>query len=141
MSWQLILSLSHSLILSFSKIMNRVTHFEIPSDNPETSRKFYSDTFGWTFQKFGDFDYWLINTGPDDQPGIHGGLTKRNHPGQPVTNSIEVPDLSAAIQAVEKNGGTIVVQKMPIPGVGWLAFFKDPDQNIFGIMQTDSTAG
>ncbi len=120
--------------------MNRVTHFEIPTDHPEVSRKFYEAAFGWSFQKFGEFDYWLINTGPDDQPGIHGGLTKKNHPEQPVTNSIEVADLDAAISAVEKNGGTIVVPKMPIPGVGWLAYFKDPDQNIFGIMQPDESA-
>jgi predicted enzyme related to lactoylglutathione lyase len=102
--------------------------------------KFYGETFGWTFQQFGDMGYWMVNTGPDDEPGIHGGLMKKNHPEQPVTNSIEVPDLDAAMQAVKKNGGTIVVPKMPIPGAGWLAYFKDPDQNIFGIMEPDPAA-
>jgi predicted enzyme related to lactoylglutathione lyase len=29
---------------------------------------------------------------------------------------------------------------MPIPGVGWLAYVKDPDGNILGLMQTDPGA-
>lgn len=120
--------------------MNRVTHFEIPSDNPESSMKFYGETFGWSFQKFGDNPYWLVTTGPDNQPGINGGIMKKNHHQQPVTNSIEVPDIDAVIEAIVKNGGTIVVPKMPIPGVGWLAYFKDPDQHIMGVMQNDPKA-
>lgn len=120
--------------------MNRVTHFEIPVDDPEASMKFYRSVFGWSFQQFGDMSYWIINTGQDNVPGINGGLMKKNHPQQPVANSIEVPDLDQAIEAVTANGGTIVVPRMPIPGVGWLAYFKDPDQHIFGIMETDPAA-
>ena len=37
-------------------------------------------------------------------------------------------------------GGAIAVPKMPIPGVGWLAYGKDTEGNIFGIMQSDPTA-
>jgi predicted enzyme related to lactoylglutathione lyase len=29
---------------------------------------------------------------------------------------------------------------MPIPGVGWLAYIKDPDGNIIGLMQPDPKA-
>ena len=36
--------------------------------------------------------------------------------------------------------GTITVPKMAIPGVGWLAYFKDPDGNAFGIMESDMSA-
>ncbi len=119
--------------------MNRVTHFEIPSDDPQRAMQFYADTFGWTYQQFGDQSYWMINTG-DGAAGINGGLMKKNHPQQPVTNSIEVGDIENAIATIEKNGGQIVVPKMAIPRVGWLAYFKDPDQNIFGVMQNDTSA-
>jgi predicted enzyme related to lactoylglutathione lyase len=37
-------------------------------------------------------------------------------------------------------GGTLALPKMPIPGVGWLAYVKDPDGNIFGLTQPDTTA-
>jgi hypothetical protein len=29
---------------------------------------------------------------------------------------------------------------MPIPGVGWLAYFEDTEGHIFGVMQADTTA-
>jgi hypothetical protein len=32
--------------------MNRVTHFEIYTDDPEAVQPFYQDVFGWKFQKF-----------------------------------------------------------------------------------------
>jgi predicted enzyme related to lactoylglutathione lyase len=30
---------------------------------------------------------------------------------------------------------------MPVPGVGWLAYYKDTEGNIFGVMQDDRQAG
>jgi hypothetical protein len=29
---------------------------------------------------------------------------------------------------------------MPVPGVGWLAYCKDTEGNIFGMMQADKSA-
>lgn len=56
---------------------NRVTHFEIPSDNPEQSMNFFKNVFGWTFAQFGDNPYWLVMTGDEKLPGINGGLMKK----------------------------------------------------------------
>ena len=54
---------------------SRVTHFEIPSDNPEKAAQFYTAAFGWQIQKWGGpQEYWLVHTG-DGQPGIDGGAT------------------------------------------------------------------
>ena len=38
------------------------------------------------------------------------------------------------------SGGSIALPKMPVPGVGWLAYFKDTEGNIFGAMQGDANA-
>lgn len=119
---------------------NRVVHFEIPSDNPEKAIEFFKEVFGWGFQKFGDFDYWLVMTGDEKSPGINGGLMKKNDPKQPVTNSISVQNLDEMVKKVEKAGGKIVVPRTPIPGVGYYAYFTDLDGNIHGIMQDDKTA-
>ena len=81
-----------------------------------------------------------VSAGDEKQLGINGGLMKRRAPGQPVANSIDVKDLDATAKQVEKAGGTIVVPKMPIPGVGYLAYFKDPDGNIHGLYQNDPSA-
>jgi hypothetical protein len=117
--------------------MSRVTHFEVPANDVDRCQSFYEKAFGWTFSKFGDSDYWLIATG--EGPGIDGGMMKRN-PGQPVTNSIGVPDIDAAIAAVEAAGGVVVVPKLAIAGAGWLAYFRDTEENIFGLMQPDTSA-
>lgn len=119
---------------------NRVVHFEIPSDNPEVSMRFFTEAFGWTFERFGTEDYWMTSTGNEHEPGINGGLMKKKDPRQPVVNSIEVENLETAITKITKAGGNMVVDKMPIPGVGWIAYFMDPDKNIHGIYQNDSSA-
>lgn len=119
---------------------NRVVHFEIPCDNPEKTMKFFEDAFGWTFQQFGTEEYWIVITGDEKLPGINGGLMKKHDPEQPIVNSIDVADIDVAIENIEKSGGIIVVPKNPIPTVGWLAYFKDPDGNIHGLYQQDASA-
>ncbi len=119
---------------------NRVVHFEIPCDDPEKTIKFFETVFGWTFQRFGTEDYWSAVTGNEQSPGINGGVMKKKDPRQPVVNSIHVEKIDDAIRRIEQAGGTIVVPKMPVPGVGWLAYFKDPDGNIHGIFQNDPNA-
>jgi hypothetical protein len=65
-------------------------------------------------------------------------LPKR--PGQPIVNTIDVPSVDDYAQKVEAHGGKVVVPKMAIPGVGWLAYFADPEGNITGIYTQDPSA-
>jgi predicted enzyme related to lactoylglutathione lyase len=51
---------------------------------------------------------------------------------------MDVKDLDTTIRVIDAAGGLWVLPKMPIPGVGWLAYFKDTDGHIFGAMQSDS---
>jgi len=46
-----------------------------------------------------------------------------------------------AVKKAWSGGGTIALPKMPIPGVGWLAYCKDTEGNIFGLMQADPKGG
>lgn len=120
--------------------MERITHFEIPVNDTAKAKKFYSEVFGWKFNQWGNEEYFLADTGENGTPGINGAIMKKKDPAQPVVNSINVKNIHKSIAAIEKNGGIIVVPKMPIPGMGWLAYFKDPDGNIHGIMQNDVNA-
>lgn len=121
--------------------MARVVHFEIPADNPERAVEFYKKAFGWQVQKWGGpTDYWMVSTGDAAEPGINGGILKRMHPGGSTVNTIGVTRLEDSIRAVEGAGGKIVAPKMPIPGIGWLAYAVDPEGNQFGLMQPDPSA-
>jgi len=123
--------------------MNRVTHFEIYTDDPEAVQPFYRDVFDWKFQKFegGPIEYWLVTTGDDAEPGINGGLTRPREGQSPGTlNTIAVSSLDETIKKVEQRGGRICVQKMAIPNVGWLAYVADPAGNVFGIIEPDAGA-
>ena len=126
--------------------MPRVVHFEIHAADPDRAVNFYKTLLGWTFQKWeGPMDYWLITTGPNDQPGINGGLVRRQGEidGQAVIAyvcTVDVENLDASVQAAVENGGQIALPKMPIPGLGWLAYCKDTEGNIFGMMQNDPNA-
>ena len=121
--------------------MPRVVHFEIPVNDIDRSIAFYQKVFGWTFKKFdGPELYYLVSTGPKDQPGIDGGLLKKRDPRQPMVNTIQVENVDATISSVEQNGGKCCLPKMAIPGVGWLAYFTDPEGNTHGVMQPDLSA-
>jgi len=98
---------------------------------------FFEKVFSWKFEQFGDQDYWFAKTGDDDSAGINGAIIKKRHPEQPIANSIEVNSIDSTAEQIKREGGEIVVAKMPIPSMGWLAFFKDPDGNIHGLWEKD----
>jgi uncharacterized protein len=147
--------------------MGKVIHFDISADDPERAMEFYSEVFGWEFKKmempesteeqkekmkkmFGelseeDMNYWLITTGPDDKPGINGGLSKRRKPvGEGGYNAfistIDVEDIDETTRKIEKNGGKIIMPKMGIPGIGWNVMFLDTEKNTVGILEADKSA-
>ena len=122
--------------------MNRVVHFEIPTHNVEVARKFYSDVFGWNIYKWeGTEDYWLITTGEASTPGIDGGFMQTQDELKGYINTVDVANLDETLTKVLANGGEVVLPKGPVPGVGWLAYAKDPEGTIFGIMQADTKVG
>jgi uncharacterized protein len=125
--------------------MGRVVHFEIYADDTQRAAKFYGDLFGWTFHKFEHADYWLVTTGPKEEPGIDGGLQPRPEPretGSPTgfVCVVDVDDIDAAIAKAKALGAPEVDPKTPIPGIGWSAYFKDTEGNIFGVYKNDETA-
>ena len=123
-----------------------IVHFEIPADDPERAAKFYRELFGWEIQKWsleGGPDYWMVATVPTDgkgqtlRPGVNGGLIGRRHPGHLPTNYIGVENLDEYARKARRLGAEEVTPKTPVKGMGWYAWLKDPEGNVFGIWQTD----
>ena len=121
--------------------MPRVVHFEIPADDPARAKKFYETVFGWKIEKWdGPEDYWLAMTGEEGQPGINGAITGRGEPTTVVVNTLDVASVDDSIAQVVANGGSVLMPKMPVPGVGYLAYGRDTEGNAFGMMQNDPSA-
>ncbi|MBI4835890.1 MAG: VOC family protein [Candidatus Abawacabacteria bacterium] len=126
--------------------MNRPIHFEVHAENPERAMQFYQTMFGWQFQKWGEVPYWIVTTGPKEEAGIDGGLMPRKAPINDTCGVIayvctmEVSNVDEMTEKALKNGGQMALEKMPIPGMGWLVYCKDTEGNIFGMMQNDPKA-
>ncbi len=115
--------------------MKRPVHFEILADDVEKVAEFYHEVLDWKISFWeGPEPYWLVNTGPDETPGINGGLMHR-HFSQPVINTIEVESLEDMLAKVEEAGGKKVEGPIEIQEVGLHAYCQDPEGNIFGLLQ------
>ncbi len=119
--------------------MARPVHFEIHGEDPVKAGEFYAQVFGWSFDRWGSHDYWLHGTG--EGLGIDGASAPPQEHGQKVVLTIEVDDLEEAIERTRLAGGTVLVERSAIPGIGWLAQVLDPNDVVFGILQSDESAG
>jgi predicted enzyme related to lactoylglutathione lyase len=130
------------------RVMPRPIHFEIHAEDPQRAIGFYQALLGWTFTPFGDA-YHLVKTGEPGEPGIDGGMVRRmgETPGPqeptPVIAyvcTVGVEDVDASVAKALSLGGVQALPKMAIPGVGWLAYVKDTESNVVGLMQSDPAA-
>jgi uncharacterized protein len=126
--------------------MPTIVHFEIPSDDIERSKKFYSKLFGWNIEKWPGssegMEYWLISTVDDKgNKAVGGGMMKKQSPQQQgITNYFDVKSVQEYSSKMERFGGKVITPKTPVPGVGYFAICKDTENNIFSIFEPDSTA-
>jgi uncharacterized protein len=121
--------------------MPRPIHFDMSAENPERAMNFYKDIFGWKFEKWnGPMEYWMITTGQGNEPGINGGLSKKDQQSMPNMNTIGVSSVEKFSTMVQEKGGKILMPKMPIPGVGWFATCQDTEGNTFGIIEENRDA-
>jgi predicted enzyme related to lactoylglutathione lyase len=65
---------------------------------------------------------------------------KKHHPSQPWANYISVDDVDTFTEKALSLGGQVALPKTAVPGMGWFAYLKDTEGNIFGIWAADPTA-
>ncbi len=120
-----------------------VVRFELPAENIERAQAFYSKSFGWTVNSIPGMGYTLLSTTATDEAGmprtpgnINGGMLRRQTFFQSPILTIRVDDMDKALAAVATHGGKVVRDKQPVPGVGFAAYFQDPEGNIMGLVQS-----
>ena len=87
----------------------------------------------------GPVDYWLISTDDHDQISISGAIRLRIK-DETTVKTVNVPSIDEFMNRVVNAGGSIVVAKSVVPGVGYHAYGADTEGNLFGIMQQDPLA-
>jgi hypothetical protein len=100
-------------------------HVGIPTTDFKKAKKFFGNVFGWTFEDMPDIDYVVFHTGSRPGGGFYR-VKKMPKKGQ-VNVYLEVEDIDAALKAVKKAKGKVLVKRTPIAGMGWFAEFATPD--------------
>jgi predicted enzyme related to lactoylglutathione lyase len=126
----------------------KVVHFEIPAEDLDRAKNFYSSIFGWQLNTMpmGDGEYTIVMTTPVDQqtqmptePGaINGGMMKRDERVPSPVITVDVEAIDDALKEIEAQGGSTVTPRTAIPGMGAFAYFKDPEGNVLGLWETTS---
>ncbi len=125
--------------------MDSVVTF-LTTQNPDAALKFYRDTLGFAFIR--DDGFALVF----DMNGVmlRIGKAQQFTPAQSTVLGWEVPDVAAAMDALEQKG--VVFERYPnlgqdergvctFPGGDKVAWFKDPDGNVLSISHHAQTTG
>jgi len=119
---------------------NTPCHFEIPADDLEAARDFYTGLFSWTIKEGaeGDGEYLMIS--PAGQTGALGGGLMKRAEGRQLTIYFTVESVDESARRVEELGGTILAPKVAIPRIGWAVTARDPQGNDIGLFEEDPEA-
>ena len=121
--------------------MPKIVHFEIPVDDPKRAASFYHDVLGWEVSQYGAEPNWLVRAGGEEEPGADGALVGREELHRSPVVIAGVADIDDTLIKVQRSGGEVIQGKLPIPGMGWSAYVRDPEGNTIGFFEQDSSAG
>ena len=111
-----------------------VVHIDIPAADPTAASQFYADVFGWEIvDAMPGYPMFRVEGGPgggfiqiDGEPAETAGADR---PAGRVVLFIQTDDIDASLSEIVAHGGTTVLPRNDIPGVGWWGEFLDPFGN------------
>ncbi len=129
---------------SGTRSVGRVVWHDLLTNDPEGSRQFYSELFGWEFERpgidvgFGNGSgYMLIRHDGE----LIGGMVDANQLGREDNISqwitvISVDDIDAAVDAVRAQNGQVLTAPTTLPTRGTLAVVADNEGALFALVRT-----
>jgi uncharacterized protein len=112
----------------------KLVHFELPAQDTDRAKKFWSGVFGWDFgdSAMPEMEYYMVRTGEDQG----GAVYPAEKSGMKVY--FDTDDIDASIAKVRELGGT-AEEKQPIPEIGWFTHCQDTEGNDFSLFQSDNS--
>lgn len=126
--------------------MDPLVHFEIPVNDMARAKQFYGDIFGWRLTDWPMPDgspYVGVHTTEIDEktrvplkPGaINGGMVQRSAKVPHPVFAITVSSIDETTKKVTAAGGTVIMPKMDMMGMGFYSYVKDPEGNVIGLWE------
>ena len=107
-----------------------VIHAEIRSEDPDATRAFFGELFGWTYSDGAFPGYAFADTGAD------GALPTAIGPLQGGTDSVlffvGVDDVEATLERAEQLGGKTIQPAQQVPGVTF-GVLADAQGHVIGV--------
>jgi predicted enzyme related to lactoylglutathione lyase len=116
-------------------VPNPVIHWEIAAQDRKKLQQFFADLFGWKVNDDNPMQYGVVDSGPG---GINGGIMQCQGP-QPayVTFYVSVDNPAATLEKATSLGGKVCLPATPIPNVGTIGMFQDPEGHVIGVIKMD----
>ena len=111
---------------------NPVIHWQMLTNDPEGSARFYADLFKWEVSDDNALGYKAVQTGAGE--GIDGGFWPLPPEGHPMIQLfIRVPDVDEYLQQAEKLGARVIIPPQKLPDGDEMAILLDPVGFAFGL--------
>jgi predicted enzyme related to lactoylglutathione lyase len=110
-----------------------IVHAEIRSSDPDATRAFFGDLFGWNYPNEGAYPgYTFVETG--DPGALYTAISPLQGDGDLVTFFVGVDDMADSIANATRLGGRVVQEPVTVPGVSF-ALIADPQGHVVGLAQ------
>jgi len=107
-----------------------IVHFELRSHDPDATRAFFADLFGWSYGEGGIPGYTYVDTGVEG--AIPGGIGPVQG-GEPMTVFfVGVADVEETLRQAEGLGGRVVQAATSVPGVTF-GLLADAQGQVVGV--------
>src|SRR3954468_78364 len=109
-----------------------IVHAEIRSADPDATRAFFGQPFGWTYNPGAVPGYTFVDTGVPD--ALYTAISPLQGDTDLVTFFVGVEDMARSIGDATRLGGKVVQDPVEVPGVRF-ALIADPLGHVVGLAQ------
>ncbi len=117
--------------------MNNAIYFQITAENIKRAREFYSKVFGWKFTRVAGTEYHALASSLSGEEAakesVNMGIINREGMLDDPVIVVSVSDIDEYAKRIEETGGSILIGKFKIRGVGWFVYFQDTEGNLIGL--------